>query len=145
MINTFNIEKAFKMKAERGWGMLYVAIDLHSTLIKPHHDVIEYYPGAIEVIKWFNSRPDFRIILWTSSYPAEIVKFLEDTWKVGIRFDYVNQNPLEQNSKLACFNRKFYFNILLDDRAGFNGETDWLKIKEALITINEWQKSPLFA
>lgn len=139
MSNTFNVERAFKMKAERGWDTIYVAIDLHATIIQPYRDRIEFYPGAIEVLNWFNARKDFKIILWTSSHVADVAIFRQLAEKEhGIKFDYVNENPLERNSKLACFDEKFYFNILLDDKAGFDGETDWLRIKEALIAIGEW-------
>lgn len=138
-MNIFNIERSFKMKDERNWDTLYVATDLHSTIIKPHYnDTVEFYPDSIEVIKWFNSRPDFRVILWTSSYEPEITAFLIEAHKKGIRIDFVNSNPLEQNSKKGCFTRKFYFNILLEDRAGFVGETDWTLIKNELIRLGEW-------
>ena len=106
------------MKAERGWDRLYVAIDLHATLIKPFQDTMEFYPCAVEVMKWFNSRPDFRVILWTSSYHQEIRSFVRVLVENGICIDYVNNNSTEKNSKWACFDNKFYFNILLDDKAG---------------------------
>ena len=141
-MNIFNIERSFKMKDERNWDTLYVATDLHSTIIKPYYnDTIEFYPDSIEVIKWFNSRPDFQVILWTSSYEPEITVFLIEAHKKGIKFDFVNSNPLEQNSKKGCFTRKFYFNILLEDRAGFVGETDWTLIKNELIRLGEWSRT----
>lgn len=40
----------------------------------------------------------------------------------------VNSNPDEKDTKTGDFSKKFYFNILLDDRAGFQPETDWLEI-----------------
>ena len=140
-MNIFNIERSFKLKDERNWDTIYVAADLHSTIIKPYYnDTIEFYPDAIEVIKWFNNRSDFQVILWTSSYEFEITAFLIEAHKKGIKFDFVNSNPLEQNSKKGCFTRKFYFNILLEDRAGFVGETDWTLIKNELIRLGEWNR-----
>ena len=133
--NDFNIETAFRHKAERGWQTLYVAVDLHGTLIKPGHDCIEFYPSAIEVMKWFNRRNDFKVILWTSSHNKEISEFLDAAKRDGISIDFVNENPLEANSKRACFDKKFYFNILLDDKAGFIGETDWTLIARILEKI----------
>jgi hypothetical protein len=141
-MNTFNIEQTFKLKAERSWDTLYVAVDLHGTLIKPTYDNnIVFYPDAIEVIKWFNSRSDFKIILWTASYESEILHFLAEAKKWGVRIDFVNENPLEANSRKGCFDDKFYFNILLDDKAGFTGETDWTLIKNELIKLGEWNRS----
>lgn len=138
-MHTFNIENTFRLKKERNWPMLYVAIDLHGTVIKSEHDRIEFYPNAIEVIQWFNKRNDFKTILWTSSFPEEIAKFNEACAKENIRFDFINENPLEANSKRACFTSgKFYFNILLEDKAGFSPETDWQRIKDVLVEIGEW-------
>lgn len=136
--NTFNIENTFYLKKKRNWPMLYVAIDLHGTVIKPEHDKIEFYTDAIKVIKWFNSRTDFKTILWTSSFQEELTKFKEECKKESIHFDFINENPLEANSKRACFDSKFYFNVLLDDKAGFNGNFDWTRIKNVLVEIGEW-------
>jgi len=137
-MNTFNIENTFRLKAERRWDMLYVAIDLHGTIVKPGHEHFDFYSGAIEVMKWFASRSDFKVILWTSSHQREIDAFLRECALKEIRIDFVNENPIEPDSVLACFDKKFYFNILLDDKAGFVGETDWLKIKNALIELGVW-------
>ena len=139
-MNLFNIERAFKTKAERGWHTLYVAVDAHGVLIKPYHHCIEFYPEAIEVMMWFNSRPDFKVILWTSSHAKDIKNMLVNLKLSGVTIDFVNCNPLEANSERACFDRKFYFNILLDDKAGFEPETDWKSIKQELIRIGEWDK-----
>src|ERR1044071_4809097 len=110
-MNVFNIERTFKLKAERNWDTLYVMVDLHGTLIKPGKD-IEFYPGAVEVIKWFNKHPYFKVILWTSSYRSEIDNFLKVCDIVGVSFDLINRNPLEKNTNTVCFDQKFYFNIL---------------------------------
>jgi hypothetical protein len=103
------------------------------------HDKVEFYPCAVEVVKWINSRTDCKIILWTSSHSAEVSNFLYECQVNEIHMDFVNENPLEGDSKRACFDRKFYFNVLLDDKAGFVGETDWAKIKQCLIYIREWK------
>lgn len=140
-MNAFNIFKSFRMKAERGWDTLYVAIDLHGTLVKPGHEHIEFYPHAIDVMKWFNNRSDFKVILWTSSHDAEIKSFLAACALNGIHVDFINENPIEPDSALACFDKKFYFNILLDDKAGFVGETDWLLIKTLLLERDVFEAS----
>lgn len=139
-MNAFNIVKAFEDKKKRGWHTFYVAVDLHGTLIKPYHDCIEFYPGAIEVMRWFNSRPDFKVILWTSSYLVDIEKFQRACEKEGISFNFINGNPLEKSNGRAFFGQKFYFNIILDDKAGFEGDTDWHLVRATLDSIGEWSK-----
>ena len=46
----------------------------------------------------------------------------------NINFDYINENPEINSNKLSDFSKKFYFNIGLDDKCGFDAEQDWLDI-----------------
>lgn len=137
-MNVFNIERALQQKRERLWDKIYVLVDAHGTLIKPYHNCIEFYPIAPEVMMWFNNRRDFSTILWTSSHPNEIAAITAMAGKIGFGFNFINENPREANSERACFERKFYFNILLDDKAGFEPETDWELIKLELLRLGEW-------
>ena len=140
-MNVFNLEQVFKQKKERRWHTIYVAVDAHGTLFKPYHERAEIYPDAIPVMQWFNSRPDFKVILWTSTHPKEILELVEEAKKQEILFNFVNENPLEKNSDRACFTGgKFYFNILLDNKSGFEPETDWDLIKAELQRLGEWDK-----
>ena len=139
-MNVFNIERAFQTKKERGWQKLYVVVDAHGTLIKPYHTCVEIYPHAVEVMRWFNNRHDISTILWTSSHSIEIESILAVCEKANFYFNSINVNPREPNSDRACFDQKFYFNILLDDKAGFEPETDWELIKLELMRIGEWFK-----
>ena len=43
-----------------------------------------------------------------------------------------NFNPTIENTQTGCFDDKFYFSILLDDKAGFDPDTDWKLIYEYL-------------
>lgn len=146
MSNTFNIEKTFKMKTERGWPEIYFCIDLHGTIIPSgkgpddKSDKLEFYDDAKEVLQWLTNRKDIKLILWTGT-PVERLKpvwdwFLEN----GVSFDFFNQNPDALNTPRSDFSRKFYFNVLLDDRAGFEPELDWSLIKQTLINIGEWNR-----
>jgi hypothetical protein len=139
-MNIFNIERAFKLKVERKWDTIYVVVDAHGTMIRPYHETIEFYTDAIEVLRWMTRRKDIKLIMWTSSHIEDIVKIFEAAEKLGIYFDLVNGNNFEKDSKQACFSKKFYFNILLDDKAGFEPETDWKRIKNELTGIGEWNK-----
>lgn len=140
-MNVFNIQNAFKQKTERKWDTLYVMVDAHGTIIKPYHDGLTFYEGALEVLKWFSDRSDIKLILWTSSHQKEIEELSVILGEHGIKIDFVNENPLEKNSERACFSHKFYFNIGFDDKFGFSGEDgDWMKVKEELKRIGEWKK-----
>lgn len=143
-MNVFNIERSFQWKKERGWDTLYWLIDLHDTVFPGKYasdQDYEVYAGALEVLKWISDREDQKIVIWTSSYAAhyhEVKEFFEKEHIITL--DYHNDNPECGNTDYADFTTKPYFNILLDDKAGFVGDTDWFLIKQELTRIGEWDK-----
>jgi hypothetical protein len=130
------IENAFRHRQERGWSKTYWAFDIHGTILKPNHrrDVIstEFYPCAIEVMQVLSKRTDIVRILYTCSYPNEIEQYLELFRVNGIHFHYVNSNPEVADGGYGYYKEKFYFNVLFEDKAGFNAETDWLIVRNVL-------------
>lgn len=136
------IKRAFSDKKKRNWDRLYVAIDLHDTIIEGKYNLknegANFFPNAVNVLKNWTERKDMILILWTSSHDQSVQEQIERMKKLGIKFDYINSNPDVPSNELCNFKDKFYFNILLDDKAGFDGPTDWFKIEESLRSINEW-------
>ncbi len=142
-------KEAMAKMIERGHVQLYVAVDVHGTIIKPSKMTVmqvadgadlpsevvcscgvtpefEYYPYAQEVLRRMSDAPFVRLILWTSTQnTCDLVKELE---RGGVFVDYLNQNPDFQFTPYADFSKKFYFDILLDDKAGFEPEKDWEKL-----------------
>ena len=49
-----------------------------------------------------------------------------------IFFRYVNENPEIESNKVSNFSQKFHCNVILDDKAGFEGDKDWIIVKEEL-------------
>ena len=145
-MNLFNIRRTFEMKKAKNWPEIYWCIDLHGTIIpsgkteSDQTDAAKFYPGAQEVLEWLSNRKDILIILWTSTPAARIPNVLEWLEDNNIHFDFVNHNNHAKDTPRSDFSKKFYFNVLLDDRAGFEPETDWLAIKNELIAIGEWDK-----
>jgi hypothetical protein len=143
-MNVFNIERAFDRKKERGWDTIWWMIDIHDTIFKGRYasdQDFDIYDGCIEVLKWISGRNDQEIILWTSSYGNDaqrVMTYLKEKYDINV--DYYNENPACENTKLADFSVKPYFNIGIDDKFGFVGETDWFLIKQELIRIGEWNK-----
>jgi hypothetical protein len=140
------ISKAFEQKKSRKYDKLFWAIDLHDTVITGKYNKFnegaEIYPCAAEVLNYLYSRSDMCLILWTSSHKEALDKTLPmlEAW-AGIKFHYLNENPEVPSTELCDFKSKFYFNILLDDKAGFNGNQDWITIKKTLKSIGEWKSS----
>jgi len=143
-MNVFNIKKTFEMKRANRWPEVYFCIDLHGTIIPSGKgsddktDEEKFYPYALEVLQWLSRRKDIFLILWTSTPADRLVSVKEFLKFNSIKFDYFNENPHALNTPRSDFNKKFYFSVLLDDRAGFEPETDWKLIKDELIAIGEW-------
>ena len=135
------VDKAFRAKKERAWNRLYWSIDLHDTIMtatyKKNNTGSKIFPDAIPVLRTLSKMEDQVLILWTSSYKEPADKVLSDLRKLNINFDYFNENPLEPNNALCDFSKKFYFNILLDDKAGFDPEIDWFRLNIYLDNLNK--------
>ena len=131
------IEKAFAEKKKRKWDKIYWCIDLHSTIItgtyKKDNSGARFAVDAVEVLQYLTKQRDHSLILWTSSYKESTKKIIGELEDNGVKFDYFNENPECENTELSDFSDKFYFNILLDDKASFNMDADWTSIKSFLI------------
>lgn len=132
------VERAYKVMAERNWDTVYWAVDLHGVCLRSNYESGGYKwlnDDVPRVLKLLSDRPENKIILWSSVYPEEksdIIGFFNDH---GIQVWDFNGNDSEPNTKVSCFNEKFYFSILLDDKAGFDPDTDWLAIEEFYETL----------
>lgn len=126
------------------WPWMYWAIDLHDVIIPgtytKNNEGRAFYPHALEVLRWLTNRQDMKLILFTSSHKESAHEILDWMQAQGVRFSYFNENPECKNSDLCDFSSKFYFDMMLEDKAGFEGMEDWLSIKQTLIDIGEWEK-----
>jgi hypothetical protein len=129
--------RAYTEKAQRDWSVLYVAVDLHGTIIERYTgDELKVYQDAEDTLKMLSKRSDIVLILYTSTYPENLKSFYDWCSQRGINFKYLNSNPECGNNKTGDFSNKFYFNLLLDDRAGFDPYSDWLEVVEAFKVID---------
>lgn len=136
---TTAIKKAFANKEKRGWEKMYWAFDIHETILEPNWitGVLPktFYPGAKDVLQLVSAGEDIVTILYTCSYPSEIADYLLHFEANEIYFDYVNENPEVKNTGFGNFDRKPYFNVLFEDKAGFDAETDWFEVLDLLKKI----------
>jgi hypothetical protein len=134
-----SIEKCFSLASSKGWDKTYWAFDIHGTIVRPNYQPGKistvFYPEAKEVMQMLSTRKDVIRILYTCSYPHEIEQYLAYFSEHGIHFDYVNQNPEIACGAYGYYEDKFYFNVLFDDKAGFDGETDWKLIKDFMRSV----------
>lgn len=136
-------DSAFEKKEKRGWEHIYVFVDIHETVFYPDYEnsnIFRYYKDAKKALKMLSKREDVILGLYTCSYAEQIGKYIDKFEKDGIIFGLINENLLEENTEYACFNKKPYFNVLLEDKAGFDPDVEWYRIfkyfqKKALIEM----------
>ena len=126
------------MEKHKSWDFTYWAFDLHSTIVKPNYESgnipTEFYPLAKQVLQEISKRDDIVMIMYTCSHPHEIEQYKELFESTGINFKYVNENPevLTDHNGYGYYEKKFYFNVLFEDKAGFDAENDWLQVAKTL-------------
>lgn len=125
------IDRAYQIMEERNWDTIYWCIDLHGVCLESNYKNGDYCFINEDVIfgmREICKRQESKIILWSSAYSEEQIKIIEFLENNGIRVDFFNDNPLESNTQTGCFDKKFYFSVLLDDKAGFDPKHDWSDI-----------------
>lgn len=138
-----SIIRAEQMKKKRGWDTLYYAVDLHDTVVwstytKEEATPSHFFPGAIEALNYISQRrKDIVLILYTSSYTEYIQPYLDSFKTRGIYFKYHNENPECPSTDIGDFSKKFYFNVLFDDKAGFNPTKDWEDVLNLLLILEQ--------
>ncbi|HPI82747.1 MAG TPA: hypothetical protein PK122_05970 [Candidatus Paceibacterota bacterium] len=141
------IRKTFKVSFEKEWYNTYWAFDVHGTILKPTYDLnedhMEFYPYAKEALQKISKRSDIIMILWTCSYPHEIQKYIEFFKNHGIHFHHINENPRISSNmgNFGYYEQKFYFNVLFEDKAGFQAESEW---KEVYTLMKKYETDKYF-
>lgn len=117
------------------YNYIYIAIDIHGTIFYPsrnNEEKYNYIGYAKETLQKLSENPNFKLILYSSSYEKNINKYIECFRKDNINIDYIMENPEVTSNEYANFEKKFYYDILLDDKAGFESN-DWLDIYNFLV------------
>lgn len=125
------ITKAFKEMEVKKWNKIYYYFDIHNTILYPDYNntTTDFYPYAKEVLNYLSSRNDIVMSLYTCSYPEEIERYQKFFRENNINFTYINRNPDVKNTQYGYYEDKPYFNVLFEDKAGFDAENDWLELK----------------
>ena len=137
-------DAAFIRMREKDWDKIYVAVDIHDTILRACYDeeeTYDYFPMAKEALQLMSCREDICLILWSSCHRDKLMEYAQHFLNDGIRFDYINENPEVGNTRLQNFEEKLYMNVGLDDKFGFDAETDWEIIGHVLEGYPE--KQPL--
>jgi hypothetical protein len=131
------IKNCFEMAIKRKWDKTYWVFDIHGTLIPPNYEdnniPTNLYPFAEEAMVEITNRIDICPILYTCSHPHEIEQYLTLFKNKNINFTYINENPeVKTTGSYGNYDRKFYMNVLFEDKAGFDPLTDWEEVLELI-------------
>jgi hypothetical protein len=124
--------EAWEKKTKRGWQCVYIMVDLHGVVLnstyKASNELKFAHLNTMPCLSYLSKQQDVVLILWTSSHWSEIQNVISWFKLWGINFRFVNENPLEKDTEYASFSKKPYFNIVLDDKAGFDPDHDWSEL-----------------
>lgn len=130
------IQNCLNNAEAKHWEKTYWAFDIHGTILNPtfNRDVLstEFYPFAREVMQLISKQKNIVCILYTCSYPDEIVEYVNFFAAHGIHFDYINSNPEVGAGAYGYYEDKFYFNVLFEDKAGFDPQSEWRDVLDLL-------------
>jgi len=136
---TDSIYRMFQDKIIKKWNKLYIAIDLHNTIAYKNGSNLSYFKDAITTLIELSKKEYIVLILFTSTHPPAAQSVITYLGKMGIKFKYLNSNPECANNIVADFSDKFYYNLLIDDRAGFNPLTEWPTVLTAINQSEIWE------
>jgi hypothetical protein len=127
------VEKEFSKAKSRNWNKIYIAVDFHDTIFKSSYNEntkLIFLPYAKETLQYLSLRSDIILIGWSSITQDIYLKNYKPIFDANeIKIQFFNCNPLEKNTAYADFSIKFYFNIVIDDKAGAIPK-DWKIIKQ---------------
>lgn len=119
-------EAAFYRAKENNWDYIVVLVDIHDTIFKATYskeDNYEYIGKAKDALQVMSARKDIKIILWSSTFSK--IQYILRLDKDNIIVDAFNRNiDGIENTEIACFDEKPYFNVGIDNAFGFDPERD---------------------
>lgn len=113
---------------------MYWFFDIHGTILKPNYQAgntpKDYYPYAEECLKYLSTINDITMVIYTCSHPHEIEEYVQLFAKSDITFKYINKNPEVKTEPdgYGCYEDKPYMNVLFEDKAGFDPQTEWKEV-----------------
>lgn len=122
------IIRAYRTMADRKWDTIYWAVDLHGVCLSSNYEtgVHEFLSqNVIDSLRYLSSLEETKIILWSSVHDEQKDVIIEKFESNGIKIFGFNENPAEKDTATGCFKEKFYFSVLVDDKAGFDPGTGW--------------------
>jgi len=143
------IKKTFKIGQIKEYYETYWVFDIHDTILKANYDLNrapteeDFFPFAKETLQILSKLDNIVMIMWTSSYPREIKEIQKLFKEHDIKFNYIGDNPEISSNKgnFGYYEDKFYFNVMFEDKAGFD-IAEWENIYAYLLRWKERGEKP---
>lgn len=118
------IRNAYIYNKKVGRDKIFISVDIHDTIAQANYadEMPEVIETAMDALRKLNKFPEIVLILFSSSYNHE--QYISYFIHHGVRFKYFNENPEVCDTKTGDFSKKFFYNVLIDDKAGFE-LSDW--------------------
>ena len=112
------LDKSFRVleaKRVRGWDRIYIAVDVHETILEPTWSDVKshkFYNNSVKALRMLSDRKDVVLILWTCSNTQNALDYQTLLKEQGIEFTYINKNPEVDDKHYANYQQKFYANLI---------------------------------
>ena len=116
------IRNAYAKFDTRNYDYLYLALDIHGTCAdSDYHNVSSsLYNVAIKPLQVISHLPEVKIILFSCCHPHDFESYFKLFQQNDIKISYFNSNPEIPNTKMGCFDLKFYYDVIFEDKGGFD-------------------------
>jgi hypothetical protein len=140
-----HIVNTYKYAKDRRWDTIYWAIDLHGTILESSYkrqnvDIMSVFDHVIPALLKLSEREDTKIYIFSCTLKSEYEMYMNYFKNLGVDFKWINENPEAKDTTYGCYRYKPYFNILLDDKAGFDPHL-WKYIDEIIDWLPTIEKS----
>ena len=117
---------AYSNFKKKNWNKIYIALDIHGTCADADYKHVskKLYENSIEPLKKLSNFPEVSIILYSCCHKKDQEEYIKLFTDNGIKIDYFNENPEVPNTETGCFDIKFYYNLIIEDKGFFNKD-DW--------------------
>lgn len=131
---THSFDNAFERMYDQRWDKIYVLVDIHDTIFESDYSDTHSYVwlgNSKKALQMLSERDDICLILWSGTHMSKLSGYLSEFMNNGVVFEYINENPEVEDTKTYCSD-KIYFNVGIDDKFGFDPNTDWDEIIDFL-------------
>lgn len=136
-----SIKHAYEQFALKSFDRMYLALDIHGTVADSDYLHVSHslYSVAIQPLPVISHLPEVCIILYSCCHPEDYASYFKLFQEHNICVKYFNENPEVTNTQTGCFDVKFYYNLIFEDKGvpGFEPSL-WPGVCDAFLTYRQF-------